>query len=105
MDTSSNQMRLTIYLSEHDRHEGQALHEWIVYESHRRGLAGATVLRGVMGYSGHGPVHSSKVVVISDDLPFLVQVIDTEPALRELAETIRGLHPRGMILLEPVHRL
>jgi len=74
--------RLRIYLGERDKDaRGHVLHEAIVHEAHRRGLAGATVLRGLAGFGARARVHTAKILRLSEDLPVVVEIVDTEEAI------------------------
>ena len=64
---------LRIFVGESDRHEGKLLYEWLVLKAKERGLAGATVLRGVMGFGAHSRLHTFKIERLSEDLPVVVE--------------------------------
>jgi len=94
--------RLRIYTSEAARIEGMPAHEHIVKAAHAAGLAGATVFRGIMGYSGHSVVHTAKILRLAEDLPILVEIIDTSDKLdafydTELTKLKRCLMIRDMV--------
>jgi PII-like signaling protein len=79
-ETRMNARRLRIYLGERDRDaEGHVLHETIVHRAHERGLAGASVFRGVVGYGARRELHTAKVLRLSEDLPVVVES-STPPA-------------------------
>lgn len=93
---------LRIFIGESDRYKGRPLYEWIVHRAREHGLAGATVLRGLMGYGGSSRVHTAKVLRLSVDLPVVVEIVDTaekiEAFLPLIAEEVR----EGLITLERV---
>jgi uncharacterized protein len=95
-------MLLRIHLGEHDRHGNQPLYQAIVALARDRGLAGATVVRGLEGYGAAGVVHTTRILSASGDLPVIVEIIDQEASIRllldELAEMLQG----GLITLQPV---
>lgn len=96
--------RLRVYLGERDKDaQGHVLHETIVHEAHRRGLAGATVLRGLAGFGARARVHTAKILRLSEDLPVVVEIVDTEEAidgfLAWVQEVVAG---QGMMTLEEV---
>ena len=93
---------LRVFISESDRHEGRPLHEWIVHEAMQRGLAGATVLRGLEGYGVHSQVHTSKVLRLSTDLPIVVEIVDTTDKLEDFVAVLDGVITEGMATLEKV---
>ena len=67
---------LRIFVGSSDKMNNTPLYEFIVYEAKRFGLAGATVLRGVMGYGASSMVHSAKILAISDDMPIIIEIVD-----------------------------
>lgn len=95
-------MQLTVYVNETDMHEDLPLHEVVVRRLLHLEVAGATVLRGVMGYGRHGKVHRQRLFGVSDDRPLAIIAIDEEARLRALIPEIRSLLPEGLITLAPV---
>lgn len=75
---------LRIYLSETDRRHGAPLYERIVRRALELGLAGATVLRGPMGYGRHSRIHTAKILRLADDLPIVVEIVDERAAIERL---------------------
>ena len=69
---------LRVFLGEADKHEGRPLYEWLVLRARERGLAGATVVRGLMGYGAHSRLHQFRIERLSMDLPIVVEIVDTE---------------------------
>ena len=67
---------LRIFVGESDRWEGRPLYEAIVLEARKRGLAGATVLKGFMGFGAHSRIHTAKLLELSQDLPIIVEIVD-----------------------------
>lgn len=67
---------LRIFVGSSDKMDNTPLYEYIVYEAKRFGLAGVTVLRGVMGYGANSIIHSTKILAISDDLPIVIEIVD-----------------------------
>lgn len=95
-------MQLTIYVNETDLHDDLPLHEVLVRRLLHLEVAGATVLRGVMGYGRHGKVHRQRLFGVSDDRPLAILAVDEEPRLRAAIPEIRALMPEGLITLTPV---
>lgn len=91
-----------IYIGESDRHDGRPLFEVIVETLRARGVAGATVLRGIEGYGRAARLHTASVLRLSDDLPILIEVVDREDRLRAVLPEIDALVPEGLITLEHV---
>jgi len=81
---------LRIYVGENDRHGGRPLYEAIVLKARELGLAGATVLRGVMGFGRSSRLHTTKVLRLSDDLPIVVEIVDREETLARLIPLVAG---------------
>jgi PII-like signaling protein len=69
---------LRVFVGETDRHDGKPLYEAIVYQARELDLAGATVLRGVLGFGADSRMHAAKILALSDDLPTVVEIVDTE---------------------------
>ena len=74
---------LRIFVGESDRHEGKLLYEWLVGRAKERGLAGATVLRGVMGFGAHSRLHTFKIERLAEDLPITVEIVDSQKKVEE----------------------
>jgi uncharacterized protein len=101
---------LRIFLGEADRLEGKQLFEAIVQLARSRGLAGATVFRGVEGFGAHSRMHKARLLELSDDLPIVVEIVDTnekiEALLVEIDTMIEKAHCGAMITTQniDVHR-
>jgi uncharacterized protein len=93
---------LRIFIGESDRHDGQLLHEWIVMKAREEGLAGATVMRGMMGFGAHSRVHTFKIERLSQDLPIIVEIVDTREKLERFLSLIDNEIEEGMATLEEV---
>jgi PII-like signaling protein len=91
---------LRVFIGEGDRHEGRPLYEWIVQRARRDGLAGATVLRGLMGYGAHSRLHTFKIERLSLDLPIVVEIVDTRERLETFLASIDGAIQDGLATLE-----
>ena len=93
---------LRIFVGESDRHEGIPLFEWIVRKAREEGLAGATVLRGVEGFGAHSRVHTAKILRLSEDLPMVVEIVDTEEKIERFLPMIDAAISEGLATLEKV---
>ena len=93
---------LRIFISERDRHEGKPLYEWLVHKARTDGLAGATVLRGMMGYGPGSRIHSIKILRLSDDLPIIIEFVDSAERLEAFLEQVGHTIQRGMATMEAV---
>ena len=91
---------LRLFLGEDDRHEGKPLYEWIVMKARERELAGATVLRGVMGFGAHSRMHTFKIERLSLDLPIVVEIVDTRERLEAFLSSIDSAITEGLATLE-----
>ncbi len=93
---------LRIFIGERDRHAGMPLHEWIVREAQRNGLAGATVLRGLQGFGAHSRLHTAKILRLSSDLPVVIEIVDAAEKIEAFLPVIDGAISEGLATLEQV---
>ena len=93
---------LRIFIGESDKHESMPLHEWIVRQARARGLAGATVLRGLEGFGAHSRIHTAKILRLSEDLPIIVEIVDTQEKIESFLPIIDGAITEGLATLEKV---
>lgn len=91
---------LRIFIGESDRYEGKPLYETIVLEARRRGMAGATVLRGIMGFGADSRMHTAKILRISEDLPIIVEIVDKPERIAEFLPELDKMIQEGLITLE-----
>ena len=91
---------LRIFIGESDKHEGKLLYEWLVLRARELGLAGATVLRGMMGFGAHSRLHTFKIERLSEDLPVIVEIVDTKEKLENFLAIIDGVIKEGLATLE-----
>ncbi|MBI5836830.1 MAG: DUF190 domain-containing protein [Candidatus Eisenbacteria bacterium] len=94
---------LRIFIGESDRHEGHPLHEWLVRAARERGLAGATVIRGIAGFGAHSRLHTSKILRLSEDLPIVVEIVDTEEKIEAFLPVVDGAIREGLATVEKVN--
>ena len=93
---------LRIFIGESDRRDGRPLHEVIVEEARRRGMAGATVLRGFLGFGANSRLHTSKVLRLSEDLPIVVEIVDQEDGIEAFLPELDTMISEGLVTLEKV---
>jgi PII-like signaling protein len=93
---------LRIFIGDSDRHEGQPLHKVIVQRAHALGLAGATVLHGPLGYGRHSRVHTARLAELSSDLPVVIELVDSDEAIRRFMHEVDTLVHEGLVTLETV---
>lgn len=98
-------MLLRVFIAESDRYRGQPLYEAIVLAAREQGLAGATVLRGVLGYGAHSRLHAAKVLRLSEDLPLVVEIVDREDKLRDFLPWLDAAVGEGLVTLEKIQVL
>jgi hypothetical protein len=97
-----NALLMRIFIGEGDRHLHRPLYEAIVLKAREAGLAGATVLRGPMGFGHSSRLHTAKILRLSEDLPIVVEIVDDEPKLRAFLPTIEPMIGSGLVTLERV---
>lgn len=95
-------MLLRIFVGETDQYKGKALYEQIVIKARELNLAGATVLRGIMGFGADSRMHSTKLLQLSEDLPVVIELVDTEENLNKLIPFLDETVQEGLITLEKV---
>ena len=96
---------LRVFLGEGDRCEGKALHLAIVEKAREAGLAGATVLRGLLGFGARSRIHAAHLLRLSDDLPLVIEIVDREDRIREFLPTLDAMVGEGLVTLERVEIL
>ena len=97
-----NKVQLTIYVKETDMSDDLPLYELIVRRLLHEGIAGATVLRGVMGYGRHGQVHRKRLLGVSDDHPMVIIAVDSADKIRAVFPELRSLVKSGLITIADV---
>jgi PII-like signaling protein len=93
---------LRIFIGESDRWGHKPLYEVIVEEARQRNMAGATVLRGQMGFGAHSRLHTAKILRLSEDLPIVIEIVDTPDKIAAFLPRLDELIGEGMITLERV---
>ena len=94
---------LRIFVGESDKWHGHPVYEAIVLKARELHLAGATVLRGPMGFGKHSRLHTVKVLRLSEDLPIIVEIVDSKEKIDTLLPHIDEMVKEGLITLEKVH--
>ena len=93
---------LRIFVGESDKHHGRPLYEVIVEEARRKGLAGATVLRGTLGFGAHSRIHTAKILRLSEDLPMIIEIVDKPERIAEFLPELDQIMDEGLVTLEKV---
>lgn len=91
-----------IFVGEADRYEGMPLYEAIVQCARDKGLAGATVLRGVEGFGAHNLIHTARVLKLAEDLPMVIEIVDQRAKIEAFLPELDAMIPEGLVTLEPV---
>jgi len=105
MNLPSEAELLRIFVGESDKHGGRPLYEAIVEEARRRGMAGATVLRGTLGFGAHSRIHTAKVLRLSEDLPMVIEIVDAPERIAAFLPELDGMMAEGLVTLERVRLL
>jgi PII-like signaling protein len=105
MNIPENGKLLRIFIGEADKWHHQPLYEAIVLKARELGLAGATVLRGPMGFGAHSHLHTSKILRLSMDLPIVIEMVDSEENLNKLIPLLDDMVLDGLVTLEDVRVL
>jgi uncharacterized protein len=94
---------LRIFIGESDRWHGKPLYEAIVEHVRREGLAGATVTRGIEGFGADSHLHTSRILRLSEDLPVVIEIVDTEENVDRILPSLDEMVSEGMLTVEKVH--
>jgi PII-like signaling protein len=95
-------MLLRVFIGESDRWNHKPLYEAIVLKAREMQMAGATVLRGPMGFGKSSRLHTSKILRLSMDLPLVIEIVDTEEKLNSFLPVLDEMMTRGLVTLEKV---
>jgi hypothetical protein len=91
---------LRIFVGEADRWHGTPLYEAIVLEARKRGLAGATVIKGFMGFGAHSRIHTAKLLELSQDLPIVIEIVDSPEKIEAFVPALETMVGDGLITVE-----
>jgi uncharacterized protein len=105
MQVPKDAMLLRIFLGESDKAGHRPLYEEIVLKAREAHLAGATVLRGPMGFGHSSRLHTAKILRLSEDLPMVVEIVDSEDKIRAFLDSIEPIMGAGLVTLERVQVL
>lgn len=103
MKVAEDAVLLRIFMGESDKIKGKPLCEAIVKEARRLDMAGATVLKGVLGFGADSRMHSAKLLTISEDLPVIIEIVDREEKIAKLMPFIDEHVVEGLVTKETVH--
>lgn len=102
MQLTKDAVLLRIFIGEKDRYDHKPLYEEIVAEARRHHMAGATVLRGPMGFGHSSYVHRANFLEISENLPLVIEIVDTQDKIDTLLPTLDAMMTSGLITMEKV---
>jgi len=102
MKLESESWLLRIFIGESDKHGGKPLVEAIVRRARERGMAGATVLRGFLGFGANSRIHTSKVLRLSEDLPVIIEIVDRKDRMDAFLPELDAMIEEGLVTLEKV---
>jgi uncharacterized protein len=102
MKSPTDAVLLRIFLGESDRWQHQPLYEAIVLKARELHLAGATVLRGPMGFGAASLIHTAKILRLSMDLPMVIEIVDTEEKVNSFLPALDEMMGSGLVTLEKV---
>src|SRR5256885_14067045 len=102
MQIPEDAMLLRIFIGESDKWQHKPLYEAIVMKARERHLAGATVLRGPMGFGAASTIHTAKILRLSTDLPIVIEIVDSEDKINALLPDLEAMIGGGLVTLEKV---
>jgi uncharacterized protein len=102
MQLPETALLLRVFIGEDDRFDGKPLYETIVLKAREHGLAGATVLRGPLGFGHSSRLHTAKILRLSEDLPVVVEIIDTQDRIEAFLPLLDGMMAGGLLSIEEV---
>ncbi|MBI4367855.1 MAG: DUF190 domain-containing protein [Candidatus Omnitrophica bacterium] len=91
---------LRIFIGEADKWQGQPLYEAIVHLAKKEGMAGATALKGFMGFGCKSHMHTAKLLRLSEDLPIVIEIVDSEEKINRFLPSLDSMVKEGLITLE-----
>ena len=94
---------LRVFVGENDRWEGKPLYEAIVNLAKEKGLAGATVLRGIEGFGASSRIHTTRILRLAEDLPVVVEIVDKAERIESILPALDEMVTEGLITLEKAH--
>ncbi|MFI5658381.1 DUF190 domain-containing protein [Streptomyces sp. NPDC051684] len=93
-------LRVSIFIGENDTWHHKPVYAEIVHRAHAAGLAGASVFRGIEGFGASSLIHTSRLLSVSEDLPVLIVIVDTDERIRAFLPRIDELVTEGLVILD-----
>lgn len=103
MNLLENGVKLRVYIGESDTWKGENLYQAIVLKAKELKLAGASVFRGIMGFGANSNIHTAKILRLSEDLPVLVELVDTEENIQKIMPFLEEALKQGMVTQEKIN--
>ncbi|RPI65146.1 MAG: DUF190 domain-containing protein [Ignavibacteriales bacterium] len=97
MQTNSEAKLLRIFVGESDHINGKPVYETLVLKAREAGLAGATVIKGIMGFGANSKIHTTKLLTLSEDLPLIIEIVDTLEKIESFIPTINNIFENANI--------
>jgi len=97
MQTNCEAKLLRIFIGESDKYDGQPLYELLTLKARAAGLAGATVIKGIMGFGANSKIHTSKLLTLSEDLPLIIEIVDELKKIEMFLPVIDELFEKAKI--------
>lgn len=91
---------LRIFIGESDKWQGKPLYEEIIYLARKNGMAGATAIKGFMGFGCKSHMHTAKLLRLSEDLPIIIEIVDSEEKINQFIPSLDEMVKEGLITLE-----
>ncbi len=106
MEIKGTAKLVRIFVGEDDKINHIPVYEKIVIEARKDGLAGATVFKGIMGYGGASMIHTAKILRLSEDMPLIIEIVDSEDKIEKFTEVLNDIFEKancgGLITMEKV---
>jgi len=103
MKIPSNGKLLRIFIGEDDKYKDKPLHEAIIYMAKESKLAGATAIKGFMGFGCKSHMHTAKLLRLSEDLPIIIEIVDSEEKIKDFISKLDDIVKEGLITLENIN--
>ena len=100
MKLPEDALLLRIFIGESDKYHGKPLYEAIMMKARELNLAGTTVIRGILGFGAHSRIHTMKLLTLSQDLPIVIEIVDTEQNINKIMPFIDDNVLEGLVTLE-----
>ena len=97
MQTNTDAKLLRIFVGESDKFEGKPVYEELVLKAREAGLAGATVIKGIMGFGANSKIHTSKILAMSEDLPLIIEIVDELNKIEKFIPVVNNIFEKANI--------